>query len=111
MAIMSDPMSGNSASKQLPSPMAGNYSVCFVAEPAKDVEILRRFSDPRSASAVRNSSAIPTTEPLHILSTSDPKAVVDRLDVVIDGDFGRISWQPGRAILQGKTVDSLLPAI
>jgi hypothetical protein len=110
MPIMTNP---SSEKPMTVSSAISNMCVRLIAEPPLDAEVLRRFADPRSMTAVKESSAAPRSESdtLQITCMSDPKAFTEKLNVLIEADYGKVSWQPGQAILQGRSVDTLLPAV
>jgi len=98
MPIMTNP----SSEKVVPSPVSSSMCIRFLADPPVDAQVVRRFVDPRSTAAVKESAGLPGADSLLIVCMNDAKALAEKLDVVIDADFGKVSWQPGRAILQGK---------
>jgi hypothetical protein len=80
------------------------------------VEICRQFADPRTVVSVKDlgnqvAASTELMESLEILSTNDAKPVTDKQAVVVDTEFGKASWQPGRAVVPVKGVEPLLPAL
>jgi hypothetical protein len=86
----------------------------FVTELHARGETARKYSDPRSMAAMKGTAADATSsdmEMLEVVTTDDVKSAAEDESIIVETDLGKVGWQPGKAVLQTRAIDPLLPAL